>query len=315
MSKTIIPHNYRSRYYGILGKENKEFLRYCSLPLRKSIRINTLKASVKDVKKRLENKGFSLERVPWTTNGFWVSKKTTEEALGNTEEHFLGYFYIQEASSMIPPIVLDPKPEDVVLDMSAAPGSKTTQMSEMMKNKGVIIANDSNFNRLKALKFNIEKGGNLNVVITNKDGRKFHKTNLMFDKILLDAPCSSEGTIRKDWKVLSRWNESLVRSLSKLQKRLILSAFDSLKENGVMVYSTCTLSPEENEEVIDFLLKNREGVILEEIKVEGLKHREGITSWESKEYSSEVKKCARIWPQDNDSEGFFICRIKKLRTQ
>jgi len=312
-SNTIIPNSYRARYHELLGEENKVFLRYCQMPLRKAIRVNTLKTDVKTLKKRLEDKGFKLTPIPWTPVGFWIEKgKNVEEALGNTEEHFLGYFYIQEASSMIPPIVLDPKPGELVLDVAAAPGSKTTQMSEMMENKGVIIANDPNFNRLKALKFNIEKSGSINVVVTNRDGRKVHKWGIKFDKILLDAPCSSEGTVRKDWKALSRWNEGLVRSLSKMQKKLILSAWDSLKDDGVMVYSTCTLSPEENEEVVDFLLKNKEGVAVEKISVNGLKFREGVTKWRDKKYSDEVRDCARIWPQDNDSEGFFVCRLRKV---
>jgi len=212
---------------------------------------------------------------------------------------------------MIPPIVLNPKPNEVVLDMSAAPGSKTTQMSEMMQNKGIIIANDSNFSRLKALKFNLEKAGSINVVITNIDGRRFKRLGLKFDKILLDAPCSSEGTIRGDWKALSRWSERVIKDLSRLQKKLILSAFDSLKDNGVMVYSTCTHAPEENEAVVNYLLKERENARLMNISVPGLKTREGLIEWRDFKFRDSLKLTARVWPQDNDSEGFFIAYIKR----
>ena len=310
--KVIIPNAFKARYKEILGDDNKRFLKYCMMPLRKSIRVNTLKISVKELKERLERKGYRLKRIPWIETGFWVEKEEDMEALGNTEEHFLGYFYVQEASSMIPPIVLNPNENDVVLDMSAAPGSKTTQMAEMMGNKGIIIANDPNYSRLKALKYNIDKAGAINVVVTNMDGRKFGKKSIKFDKILLDAPCSSEGTIRKEWKVLSRWSERMIKDIARLQKKLILSAFDSLKKGGVMVYSTCTHAPEENEGVLDYLLKKRENAKIVDFEVKGLKARKGVSKWREYEYNKDVEKSKRVWPQDNDSEGFFISKIIKV---
>ncbi len=316
MKDVIIPKDFKARYYKILGKENKVFLDYCIKPLRKSIRINTVKyPDYEELAHYLsETYGWDLKPIPWFYSGYWIENEDVKEGvLGNTFEHFMGYYYVQEASSMIPPVVLDPKPHENILDMAAAPGSKTTQICQMMNNKGSIVANDISIERIKALRFNIEKLGCLNVATIRSNGVSLPYKKMRFDKVLLDAPCSSEGTIRKNWKVLSRWSVSYVKQMSKEQKKLILAAYDVLKPGGVLVYSTCTLSPEENEEVVDFLLANREGAYLEKINIPGLKIREGIDGWEGKVYNSEVKKVARIWPQDNDSEGFIVAKILKAR--
>ncbi|NPA38226.1 MAG: NOL1/NOP2/sun family putative RNA methylase [Candidatus Nanohaloarchaeota archaeon] len=310
----IIPKDFKARYSKILGKENKVFLNYCIKPLRKSIRINTIKyPDPEHLAKQLEEQyGWNLKQIPWFKDAYWIQNPDVKEGIvGNTFEHFMGYYYVQEASSLIPPVVLDPKPTENILDMAAAPGSKTTQICQMMHNKGSIVANDINIERIKALRFNIEKLGCLNIATIRSNGITLSKTNLTFDKILLDAPCSSEGTVRKNWKVLSRWSTSYIKQMSKEQKKLILSAYDMLKPGGVLVYSTCTLAPEENEEVIDHLLKHREDAKVMPVKVKGLKIRPGIEEWEGKTYNAEVKKIARIWPQDNDSEGFVVAKIMK----
>lgn len=212
---------------------------------------------------------------------------------------------------MIPPIVLDPKEDESILDVCASPGSKTTQMAEMMNNTGLIIANDTNISRMKALRYNLDKSGIVNTIVTRMDGARFNKSDLAFDRILLDAPCSAEGTVRKDWKVLSRWSEIQISTLSRLQKHIAINAVQSLKSGGVMVYSTCTLAPEENECVISYLLDKVKGLSIEKIKLTGLKTRVGVTEWQGANYRDEVRDCARIYPQDNDSEGFFITKIVK----
>ncbi len=305
----VIPRLFRERYGKILGNEKKRFIEYCKKPLRKSIRINTIKADVEDVKRRLEEKGWSLSKIPWIENGFWISYPEGE-ALGNTLEHFMGYYYVQEAASMIPPLLLDVE-NDLVLDMAAAPGSKTSQIAEAMKNQGTIVANDVSIERIKVLRFNLEKLGVINTIVTRHDGRFFSKLKEKFDAVLLDAPCSSEGIIRKDWRALSKWSIKLIKSMSHLQKQLISSAIVATRKGGVIVYSTCTLAPEENEEVIDYAIKKFD-VKVEKIRLKGLKFRKGITEWENKEYDKEVNKCMRIWPQDNDTEGFFVAKLIKV---
>lgn len=291
--------NFIDRYSKLTDIE--EFKEYCLIDLRKSIRINTLKISVKDFLKRTN---LELERIKWCDEGFFVKNKIT---LGNLNEHFLGYFYVQEAASMLPPLVLDIK--DKMLDMAAAPGSKTGQIAAIMKNKGLLIANDPNYIRLKALSLNLQRLGVTNTVITNMKGY-FIKEK--FDSILLDAPCSGTGTIRKSPKTVDIYNPNMIRKLASDQRGLINNAFNILNNGESLVYSTCSLEPEENEGVINFLLNRYENAKVENIKFKGLKTSDAVLEFEGKEYNSEIKNCVRIWPQDNNTEGFFVAKIKKL---
>jgi len=228
--------------------------------------------------------------------------------LGNLPEHSLGYFYVQEAASMIPPIALQPEPNDIILDMAAAPGSKTTQLASMMNNHGIIIANDITHTRLKSLTINLQRCGVSNTIITLMKGHKF---NIQADKILLDAPCSGTGAIRKSLKTITIWNPDVIKRLAGQQRQLLQTAFNCLKPQGILVYSTCSIAPEENEAVVDFLLKNNTDASLESVKIPGLKTSPVVLEYENKQFSPELKQCIRIWPQDNDTEGFFIARIKK----
>ncbi len=288
-----------------------EKFKQCSLSfLRRSIRANTLKISIKELKERLE-KNWNLEQIPWCKEGFWIEHAKKERRdIGNLIEHSLGYFYTQEAASMIPPIVLGPKPNDVVLDIAASPGSKTTQIAQYMQNKGILIANDYTIERMKPLSINLQRCGVTNAIITLMEGQWFKRSGIEFDKILVDAPCSGTGTIRKSLKTIGIWNPDMVRRLSITQKQLIETGFNLLKQDGTLVYSTCSLEPEENEEVVSFLLNKYESAKLEEIKLK-LKKSQPILEFENKKYNEEIKKCLRIWPQDNDTEGFFVAKITK----
>ena len=265
---------------------------------RKSIRVNTIKISVSELKSRLSD--FKLTQIPWCKEGFFITGERTD--LGNLLEHSLGYFYVQEASSMIPALILSPDENDIVLDMAASPGSKTTQLASIMNNKGLIIANELKYERTKSLSINLERSGISNTIITNSDARNIKG---IYDKILLDAPCSGTGTIRKSPKTIKIWNPNMYKKLSNIQKQLIWHAFSLLKENGILVYSTCSVSPEENEEVIEFLLSKNENAKILPINL-NINHSEPITE------NKEIKNCLRIWPQDNDTDGFFVAKIKKV---
>ncbi|MBS3157729.1 NOL1/NOP2/sun family putative RNA methylase [Candidatus Woesearchaeota archaeon] len=291
------------------------FKKYSLSFLRRTIRVNTLKISVAELKKRLKE-NWRLTPVPWCKEGFWIENiKDGRRDIGNLVEHSLGYIYIQEASSMIPPIVLEPKKDEMVLDMCASPGSKTTQIAQYMKNTGLLIANDYKGMRLAPLGMNIQRMGITNAVITLMEGRYFSnfKQNPVFDKVLVDAPCSGTGNIRRSLKTLLIWNPDMIKRLSGSQKQLLRTGFEILKPGGTLVYSTCTLEPEENEAVVDSLLEQYPNAKLQKIDAKKLKinHSPAVLKFEDKEYSSEIEKCLRIFPQDNDSEGFFVAKIKK----
>lgn len=293
------------------------FKKYSLAFLRRSIRVNTLKISIEEIKKNL-SKDWYLTPIPWCKEGFWIEHKGTkgEEGekiekrrdIGNLIEHALGYFYVQEAASLIPPIVLEPQPGEVVLDMCAAPGSKTTQIAQYMQNKGLLIANDMTYQRIQALGINIQRCGITNTVLTQMYGHWFK--DFQFDRVLLDAPCSGTGTIRKSVKTLMMWNRGGIRQLAGQQRQLIDVAFQNLKQGGILVYSTCSNEPEEDEAVVSFLLEKYPDAVCEKIELP-LKHGPAILEFEGKKYHEGVKHCLRLWPQDNDTEGFFVAKIRK----
>lgn len=234
--------------------------------------------------------------------------------LGKTREHLLGYYYVQELSSMMPIIALCPDENDILLDLCASPGSKTTQASALMKNKGTIIANDKDISRISILSANLEKCGCSNVIVTRHDAvqlcEKLKKLNMKFDKILVDVPCSGEGNLRSSPKTLLTWNIKVIQRLSRIQRKIAEAAHSILKDGGELLYSTCTHSPEENELNIQYLLENYD-LKIEEINLP-LKTREGITEWQNQKLSPELKKAHRIYPQDNNTEGFFLCKLRKM---
>jgi tRNA (cytosine49-C5)-methyltransferase len=288
------------------------FKKCCMEYLRRGIRVNTLKISVDEIKKRLEDE-WVLISVPWCNEGFWIEHKGDDSGkkrrdVGNLIEHALGYIYIQEPASMIPPIVLDPKPGDIVLDMCASPGSKTSQMCAMMNNEGLIVANDYKGARLAPLGLNLQRVGSKNSIITLMEGRFFR--DIKFDKILVDAPCSGTGTIRKSQKIVDVWKPYMIRRLAGTQKILLDTAYNCLKSGGVMVYSTCSNEPEENEAIVTNFLESHDDCELLEINIP-IKRSLSIEEFEGNKYHKDIQKALRIWPQDNDTEGFFVAKIKK----
>ncbi len=302
--------SFETHYRSLLGERYEEYKKISLTFLRRSIRVNTLKASVQRVREGLSAQKWDTIQVPWCKEGFWVEHREGRRDIGSTREHALGYLYVQEAASMIPPVVLDPKPGETVLDMCASPGSKATQIAQYLENRGVLVANDFTGDRLKPLGINMEMMGITNAIVTLMYGQWFSKKDLKFDRILVDAPCSGTGTIRKSLKTLRIWNPTMISRLASTQRKLITVAFDALKEGGTMVYSTCSQEPLENEAVISYLLETQPGARLEDIELE-IKRSEPVLEHAEEKYSPEVRKTLRLWPMDNDTEGFFVAKIKK----
>ena len=301
----------------LLGKDFKNYWEKIQEQPLKSIRVNTLKITVDKLKEKLENKDWKIKQ-PFKENSeiMIIESELEPGELGRNLEHLLGYYYVQEISSMMPVLVLNPKENETVLDLCASPGSKTTQIASKMKNTGTLIANDFKLGRIKILSSNLERCGVMNTIITKSLGeslcKRLRNENFEVDKILIDTSCSGEGTIKSTPKTLQMWNIKGIFSFSKIQKNLLEKAVELLKPNGEIVYSTCTHAPEENEEVIDFILKKFDNIKIEKIFLP-LKTREGITKWQEKKYFKNVKYSCRIYPQDNNTEGFFIAKLRKVK--
>ncbi len=300
-----------------------------SQPLHSSARINTLKIEKGKLIERLNEQSVPFKCLGWYPLGL----KLELESPGKLLENLLGYIHIQEELSMVPPLVLDPKPGESILDMCASPGSKTTQISAMMKNTGLVIANEPSLGRIAALRSNCERLGAMNVAITRYDGRNFPR--VPFDRVLVDAPCSAEGRERRGPGVIERNNCKRSLGLQVLQIGLLKNALRLVRPGGVVVYSTCTYAPEENEMVVREALKEPAGARkadgadeanracenafcrgeshfrLEKVAIPGLRQCPGIVQWNGVELGEEMQMAARYYPHINDTGGFFVAKIIK----
>ena len=283
-----------------------DFIAACQRPLRRSIRVNTLKISVADFLALVSPYHWQLTPVPWCEEGFWLEREDEASLpLGSTAEHLSGLFYIQEASSMLPVAALfaDGNAPERVMDVAAAPGSKTTQIAARMANRGAILANEFSASRVKVLHANISRCGIQNVALTHFDGRVFGAAlPEAFDAILLDAPCSGEGVVRKDPDALKNWSVESNLDIASTQRELIDSAFHALRPGGTLVYSTCTLNRDENEEVC-LWLKAQYPDAVEFLPLNDL--------FASAEDAITPEGFLHVFPQIYDCEGFFVARLRK----
>ena len=270
-----------------------------------AIRCNFLKTSCYDLKKRLEERGFVLEQVPWSPHAFEVLKQPF--SISSTPEHLDGWFFIQDKASTLPPLVLDPKPFQRVADLASAPGGKATYLAHLMGNSGELYLFERRKDRAKALMSNLERMEVLNAIPLIEDAYNAPKYG-PFDKALLDAPCTGEGVIARDPSRKTSRKPKDLALMHKVQVVLLNRALDSLKSGGELVYSTCSIAPEENEMVIDTVLKSREDV---EVMDSGEAGSPGITKYFGFEFPFAIK-CRRLWPHVHGSEGFFVCKLKKF---
>ncbi len=274
--------------------------------IRPSLRVNTLKIQENELINRLKRERVRLEKVPFLEWGYWYEAKFS---MGATPEYLLGYYYLQEAASQLPVQVLNPQPDETILDMAAAPGSKTTQIAQYLNGKGIIMALDENVHRLVSVRNNLERCGVTNAILYKKDARFVPDFKMEFDKVLLDAPCSGNFITDKDW--FNKKTLDGIKERARLQKELLKAAVKVLKPCGTLVYSTCTLEPEENEMNIDWLLKKCPELKLEKIELEI--GDPGFTEVFGEKLNPELSKCKRLWPHKTGTEGFFIALLCKTR--
>ena len=318
----VFPREFIERYSQFIP-DFDAFLDAMQRPLKRTFRVNTLKATRERALELLVD--LRPDPLPWYELGFSLPEKgdsppEREDArysphfpsIGKRMEHFIGLIYVQEAASMAPPLVLDPQLGERVLDLAAAPGSKTTEMSAMMENTGIIIANDPSPTRVRGLLGNVDRAGCLNVAVCRMDGPSLGRAVAgTCDRVLVDAPCSSEGTIRKSPQALAHWSVAAIERFPSIQKRLILAGYLALRPGGQMVYSTCTVAPEENEAVVAHLLSKQPEAEVGEAQLPGLMMRPGLLEWGREQFPEAVGRCRRILPQDNDTESFFVALIRK----
>jgi NOL1/NOP2/sun family putative RNA methylase len=293
------------RYREIIP-DYESFVEALHKPLPTHVRVNLLKIEARSLVEKLRAKRISLISVTEKDPSLFHASHL--KSGGNLLEHVLGYIHFQSLTSSIASIVLSPKPECFVLDMCASPGGKTAHLAQIMNNTGLIIANEPDWRRNIPLSHNLARLGVLNTVVTGYQAQVF-PLRQRYDFILADVPCSSEGRFRFPGERAWHGETRQKAKLPVLLKRIILRGFDLLKETGEMVYSTCTYNPEENEGVVDFLLRNRDAELLPPEPM--FPFEPGLLSWEKETYDKRLQKAARFYPHQLDSVGFFMARIRR----
>lgn len=296
------------RYLALWGEEEtRQFLSACEKPIRTSIRINTLRNEKASTQERLEGKDVLLESVPWLDLGFWADFRGYSP--GALFEHMLGYYYVQGVPSMTVVEVLDPQLGETVIDLAAAPGGKTTHISQVMDNTGIVIAIDQDRHRIGSLESNIRRCGVENTLVMRGDSKKLQKLDVSPDRILLDAPCSGEGLIPLDESRKTSKTMADIRYCATRQDVMLEAAIEALADGGTIVYSTCSIAPEENEFVVDSILKKHQEMQISEIDLNfGFP---GYTAPYGVGVSDSMSLARRFLPHTDSTEGFFICKLVK----
>ncbi len=301
-----LPERFALRMQELLKEEWQEILKAWESEPYQGLRVNTLKISAVELKRKLP---FDLEPIPWVEEGYYYSGG---ERPAKHPYYQAGLYYLQEPSAMAPVVCLEIKPGEKVLDLCAAPGGKSTQIAAKLQGKGLLVTNDSNEERVKALVWNLEHWGATNAVVTNETPERLARVfPAYFDKILVDAPCSGEGMFRKDPRAIKSWENYSVENCALLQKDILEWAASMLKPGGRLLYSTCTFSPEENEGVIaHFLAKHPDFKIISLPLAHGWDR--GRPEWID-DAAGLVVDARRLWPHKVKGEGHFLALLKKKR--
>ena len=288
-----------------------EFFEANETPRPVTIRTNTLKCRRRDLMTTLSGRGVQLEALAdWTKVGLKIYN--SKVPIGATPEYLAGHYMLQSASSFCPVIALSPQPKERVMDMCAAPGGKTTHIAQLMRNQGVLVANDFKLHRTKSLVANLIRLGVKNAIVCNYDGRAFPRVMGGFDRILLDAPCSGLGVIARDPSIKTQRTLKDVEKISHLQKELILAAIDSIDANsltgGILVYSTCSVAVEENEAVVAYALKKRCVKLVDAGLPFG---KPGLKAYHRHRFPPSMDKTVRFFPHVHNMDGFYVAKFKK----
>jgi NOL1/NOP2/sun family putative RNA methylase len=292
-----------SRFLEYVPEVNK-FLSKMERPPRQYIRVNTLKTSREELEGRLQWKGFELRN---TIMPEVLAVTKAPLATGTTTEYLLGHYYIQDLASCMAVDALEVAEGQAVLDIAAAPGGKTTFMAQKMNNTGAIIALEPNERRARSMSFNIMRCGVYNTSIFRMDGLQASKFEMKFDRVLLDAPCSCEGVIAKDVTRKTSHTPEDVDYCSRMQDKLIEVAARCVKPSGILLYSTCSFAPEENEMVVDRLLQKSGNITVEPIRHGSSR---GLAKFGDWTFDRQLKNAIRLYPHIDDTTGFFIARLR-----
>ncbi len=294
------------RYLILLGSEAKDLLEANEEPLPETIRCNDHLIDCRVLEERMEAKGFTMDPIPFTRNGYIIHSQPV--SVGATHEYLQGYYYIQDPGSMTVVYHLDPRPQEVIIDAAAAPGGKATQILQETRDSAVLVAVEVSRRRVRALRSHLNRMRFSNYVIVRGDFRQLKMDGA--DRILLDAPSSGEGIIRKDpSRKRSRGPEDL-RRIHQLQYEMLMAAVKRVRSGGVVVYAACTTAVEEGEAVVHRVLESVENIRVED---SGVRPGDpGVEEYGKFRFNPEVRECRRLWPHRHGTEGFFICRLRRL---
>jgi len=282
---TILPQQFLDEMKEILNEEYDDFIKSYDEPKTTGLRVNTLKISKEDL---LNLNLYNLDQIPWAKEGFYYNEEVDRP--GKSPLHEAGAYYLQEPSAMSVVPKLDVQEDEKILDMCAAPGGKSTYILSKLNNTGLLVSNEINPTRIRALGENLERFGAKNCIITNTDSNNLRKVFTgYFDKIVIDAPCSGQGMFRKDEVAITDWSYAKVLECQSIQREIIRDGYEMLTNGGTLVYSTCTFAKEENEDVINEFISeypNAKLIIME-----------------------------RLWPHKVKGEGHFVAKIQKLEEE
>ena len=313
MKKQIykLPADYIAAVETYYPKHARTILRAAAYLPRTTFRINRLRASLSRFRAYCREQHIHYEKVSWYEDAF-ILRHPSQRQLQETRCYTDGWIYLQNLSSMVPPLLLDPQPGEKILDLCAAPGSKTTQIASMTGNNAEIVAVEKIKPRFYRLRANCERMGVRASLICRDGSKAVYDCHDYFDKVLVDAPCSAEGlfNVHKP-KSFAYWSKRKVREMKHKQKRLIAAGWRALRSGGKMVYSTCTFSPQENEDIVQYLIRKfGDEVIFEKVRLPFSNAVQGLTRIDGRQLDDRLTACRHIIPTET-MEGFFVALFKK----